>query len=167
MKPTTKVRRDPHLNILKLNAAHMQGFPVAGALVTRNAAEEARSTVSSHLMSVATTNPPSLAPSVAAATMSLAPLASIATPSAVATTSLAPSASVSNQLGALKQRGKGAWQLSWYGCPHSAAIMSLSIAVFRQTMLQNHPFDTRNLDAISLESYQSAVSSLKDSADKG
>jgi len=171
LKPTTKVRRDPCINVLKLNAARMQGIPVAGALVIRNAAKEQRSTVSSHLVSVATTaDPPSLAPSAAPATMSLAPSASRATPSlglSAATTSLAPSASVSNQLGALKQRGKGAWQLSWYGCPHSAAIMTLSIAVFRQTMLQNHPFDTSNLDAISLESYQSAVSSLKDSADKG
>ena len=171
LKPTTKVRRDPRINVLKLNAARMQGIPVAGALVVRNAAEEARPTASSHLASVATTAaPPSLAPLVAAATMSLAPSASMAATSSMtsaATTSLAPSASVSNQLGALKRRGKGSWQLSWYACPHSAAVVSLSIAVFRQTMLQNHPFDTRNLDTISLESYQSAASSLKDSADKG
>ena len=178
LKPTTKVRREPHNNVLKLNAARMQGIPVAGALVVRNAAEEERPTASSHLVSVATTaDPPLVAPLAAAATMSLAPSASIATPPLVSTaapslvpsaaTSLAPSASVSNQLGALKQRGKGAWQLSWYGCPHSAAVMSLSIAVFRQMMLQHHPFDTRNLDTVSLKCYQSAVSSLKDSADKG
>jgi len=171
LKPTTKVHRDPHTNVLKLNAACMQGIPVAGALVIRNAAEEERPTASSHLASVATTaDPPSLAPLVAAATASLVPLASIATtPSmaSAATTSLAPSASVSNQLGALKQQGKGPWQLGWYGCPHSSAVVSLSIAIFCQTMLQYHPFDARNLDTISLESYQSAVSSLKDSADKG
>lgn len=169
LKPTAKVRRDPRANVLKLNAARMQGIPVAGALVVRNAEE--RPTASSHLVSAATTaDPPSLAPLVAAATMSLAPSASMAGTSSMtsaATTSLAPSASVSNQLGALKRRGKGPWQLTWYACPHSAAVVSLSIAVFRQTMLQNHPFDTRNLDTISLESYQSAVSSLKDSADKG
>jgi hypothetical protein len=171
LKPTAKVHRDPRANILKLNAARMQGIPVAGALVVRNAAEEERSTASSHLVSAATTaDPPSLAPLVAAATMSLVPLASMAgtlSMMSAATTSLAPSASISNQLGALKRRGKGPWQLTWYACPHSVAVVSLSIAVFRQMMLQNHPFDTRNLDTISLESYQSAVSSLKDSADKG
>ena len=84
-----------------------------------------------------------------------------------ATTSLVPSASVSNQLRALKRQGKGPWQLSWYTCPHSVAIVSLSIAVFRQAMLQNHLFDMKNLDTVSLESYQSVTSSLKDSADKG
>lgn len=183
-KPATKTRRDPGVNALRLNAARMQGIPAAGSLIVQSAAEEETSVTSSRLMSLATTaGPPSLAPLAAVATTSLAPLSSIATPSLVpsgstagagtssvpsaATMSLAPSASISNQPGAIKQRGKGAWQLSWYGCPHTAAIMSLSIAVFRQTMLQNHPFDTRNLDAISLESYQSAVASLKDSADKG
>ena len=159
LKPTTKVRRDPRVNVLKLNAARMQGIPVPGALVVRHAAEEERP-ASSHLASVATTADP----------LSLAPSASMAATSSrtsAATTSLAPSASVSNQLGALKRRGKGPWQLSWYTCPHSAAIVSLSIAVFRQAMLQNHLFDTKNLDTVSLESYQSATSSLKDSADKG
>ena len=73
--------------MLKLNAVCMQGIPVAGALVIQNAAKEQRSTVSSHLVSVAmTADPPSLAPLAAPATMSLAPLAS-----------------VSDQLGALKQ----------------------------------------------------------------
>lgn len=163
------MRRNPRINVLRLNAARMQGVPVAGSLAIQGAAED-------HLMSVATTADPR--PLVAAATTSLAPLVSIATPPLVSiagpssvpsavTTSLAPSASISNQPGALKRRGKGAWQLNWYGCPHSAAIISLSISVFRQTMLQMHPFDTRNLDVISLGSYQSAVDSLKDSADKG
>jgi hypothetical protein len=65
LKPTAKVRRDPRANILKLNAARMQGIPVAGALVVRNAAEEERPTASSHLVSTAmTADPPSLAPLV-------------------------------------------------------------------------------------------------------
>ena len=81
------MHQDPCINVLKLNAAHMQGILVAGALVIQNAAKEQRSTVSSHLVSMAmTADPPSLALSAAPATMSLAPLAS-----------------VSDQLGALKQ----------------------------------------------------------------
>ena len=159
LKPTTKVHQDPCVNVLKLNAVCMQGILVAGALVIQHAAEEERPT-SSHLASVAMTADP----------LSLAPLASMAATlsmTSAATTLLAPSASVSNQLRALKRRGKGPWQLSWYTCPHSAAIVSLSIAVFCQVMLQNHLFDMKNLDTILLESYQSATSSLKDSADKG
>ena len=159
LKPTTKVHQDPCVNILKLNAVHMQGIQVAGALVVRHAAEEERP-ASSHLVSVAMTADPLL----------LAPLASMAATSSMmstATTSLAPSASVSNQLRALKRQGKGPWQLSWYMCPHSAAIVSLSITVFCQVMLQNHLFDTKNLDTVLLESYQSVTSSLKDSVDKG
>ena len=88
-------------------------------------------------------------------------------PATTAATSLVPSASISNQPEGLKQQGKWPWKLNWYECPHSVAIISLSISVFRQTMLQNHPFDTKNLDGISLASYQSAVNSLKDSSDKG
>ena len=159
LKPTTKVRQDPCVNILKLNAACMQGIPVAGALVVQHAAEEERP-ASSHLACVATTaDPLSLAPS--------ASMAAMLSRTSAATTSLVPSASMSNQLGALKRQGKGPWQLSWYTCPHSVAIVSLRIAIFCQAMLQNHLFDMKNLDTVLLESYQSATSSLKDSADKG
>lgn len=80
--------------------------------------------------------------------------------------SLAPSESVSHQRG-IKQQNSGPWKLNWYECSHSRAIISLSIAIFRQTMLQNHPFDNKDLDAHSFASYRSAADSLKDSVEKG
>jgi len=83
--------------------------------------------------------------------------------------SLPSSTSVSapqeEMLSALKHRGR--WQLNWYGCPHLVAVISLSISIFHQMMLQNHPFNTQNLDTISLASYMAAGECLKASVENG